>query len=186
MYQRLFPGDHPEVARTMNLVGYWLMLDGDYGAADRAVQTALAMRRRLFDAKHPDIASSLLQLAMLEVATGKFAEAERDARQAREIYTAALSPTHFTAALAASVEGAAFTGLGDYAQAEKLLNDGNAIVSKAPYSFAADRALVRGYLVNLHRAEQRHTSDAHAHAAPIRPQVSAVRETPAREIAASR
>ena len=186
MYQRLFPGDHPDVARTMNLVGYWLMLDGDYGAADRAVQTALAMRRRLFDAKHPDIASSLLQLAMLEVATGKFAEAERDAREAREIYTAAFSPTHLTAALAASVEGAALTGLGDYAQAEKLLNDGNAIVSKAPYSFAADRALVRGYLVNLHRAEQRHASDAHAHTAPNRPQVVAVRETPARETAASR
>jgi serine/threonine-protein kinase len=154
MYQRLFPGDHPDVARMMNLVGYWLMLKGDYGAAGRAVQTALAMRRRLFDAKHPDIASSLLQLAMLEVATGKFAEAKRSAREAREIYTAALSPTHFTAALAACVEGAALTGLGDYAQAEKLLNDGNAIVSKAPYTFAADRALVRGYLVNLHRAEQ--------------------------------
>ncbi|MGC1386641.1 MAG: toll/interleukin-1 receptor domain-containing protein [Steroidobacteraceae bacterium] len=186
MYQRLFPGDHPDVAKTMNMVGYWLTLAGDYGAADRAVQTALAMRRRLFDAKHPDIASSLLQLAMLEVATGKFAEAERDAREAREIYTAALSPTHLTTALAASVEGAALAGLGDYAQAEKLLNDGNAIVSKAPYSSAADRAVVRGYLVTLHRAEQRHTSDAHAHAAPIRPQVSAVRETPAREIAASR
>jgi len=155
MYQRLFPGDNAEVARTMNLVGYWEMLGGDYAAADRAVQAALAMRRRLFDTKHPDIASSLLQLAMLEVATGKFAGAERDARAAREIYTDAFSPTYFAAALAACVEGAALTGLGDYAQAEKLLNESTPIVNKDPYGLAADRALVRGYLLDLHRQQQR-------------------------------
>jgi hypothetical protein len=122
------------------------------------------MRRRLFDTKHPDIASSLLQLAMLEVATGKFAEADRDARAAREIYTDAFSPTHFTAALAACVEGAALTGLGDYAQAEKLLNEGNPIVNKYPYAFAADRALVRGYLQDLHRQQQRLASRRDAEA----------------------
>ncbi len=178
IYQRIFPGDHPEVARTMNRIGFWLTLKGDYAGAERAVQTALLMRRHLFDAKHPDIASSLMHLAILEVAMGNFAEAEGNAREAKEIFTAAISPTHWTTGVAASAEGAALTGLGDYATAEKLLNEGNAIVSKEPDALAAYRTLVRSYLANLHRQEQRHASDAPARATPIRLQVSAL-ETPA-------
>jgi tetratricopeptide (TPR) repeat protein len=157
LYRRLFPGDHPEVARTMNRLGFWQTLNGDYTAAEGEIRTALEMRRRLFNAKHPDIASSLMHLAILQVATGKFADAQRDAREAKEIYAAAWSPTHWTTAVATSAEGAALTGLGDYAQAEKLLNAGNAIVSKDPDALAAYRKLVRGYLLNLHREEQRHS-----------------------------
>ena len=168
IYQRVFPGDHPEVARTMNRIGFWLTLNGDYAGAERAVQTALVMRRRLFDGKHPDIASSLMHLAILEVARGNFAAAERAAQEAKDIFTAAISPTHWTTGVAASVEGAALAGLGDYAKAEKLLNEGIAIVSKEPDALAAYRTLARSYLANLHRQEQRHASDPPAHAAPIR------------------
>jgi Flp pilus assembly protein TadD len=158
----------------MNRIGFWLTLNGDYAGAERAVQTALAMRRRLFDAKHPDIASSLMHLAILQVAMGHFAEAEQTAREAKEIFTAAISPTHWTTGVAVSAEGAALTGLGDYATAEKLLNEGNAIVSKEPDALAAYRTLVRGYLANLHRQEQRHASETPAHATPIRLQLSAL------------
>jgi hypothetical protein len=174
LYRRLFPGDHPEVARTMNRLGFWQTLNGDYTAAEGEIRTALEMRRRLFNAKHPDIASSLMHLAILQVATGKFADAQRDAREAKEIYTAAWSPTHWTTAVATSAEGAALTGLGDYAQAEKLLNAGNAIVSKDPDALAAYRKLVRGYLLNLHREEQRHSygSVNAARATPAYPQAA--------------
>jgi tetratricopeptide (TPR) repeat protein len=162
LYQRVFPGDHPEVARTMNRLGFWRTLNGDYAAAEGEIQTALAMRRRLFTGKHPDIASSLMHLAILQVATGRFTDARRDAREAREIYTAAWSPTHWTTAVAGSAEGAALTGLGEYAQAEQLLNEGNAIVSKDPDALAAYRKLVHGYLMNLHREERRHAYGSHS------------------------
>lgn len=94
--------------------------------------------------------------AILEVATGKYADAARDARQAKEIYAAALSPTHWTTAVAAGAEGAALTGLGDYPHAEKLLRDSDAILSKDPAALAAYRSLIRSYLDNLHSQEQRH------------------------------
>ncbi|HTC43567.1 MAG TPA: toll/interleukin-1 receptor domain-containing protein [Steroidobacteraceae bacterium] len=179
LYQRVFTGDHPEVARTMNRLGFWQILNGEYAAAEGEIQTALAMRRRLFNAKHPDIASSLMHLAILEVATGKFAEAQRDALQAREIYAAAWSPTHWTTAVATSAEGAALTGLGDYGRAEKLLNEGNAIVSKDPDALAAYRKLVRGYLMNLRREEQRHAyaSGNSVRATPGYPQAAAALAT---------
>ncbi len=156
MYQRLFPGDHPEVARIMNREGFWLTLADNYAAADRDLRTALAMRRRLLDKSHPDIAASLAHLAILEVATGKFADAARDAHEAKVIYAAALSPTHWTTAVAAGAEGAALTGLGDYPQAEKLLASSDAILSKDPAALAAYRSLIRSYLDNLHSREQRH------------------------------
>jgi tetratricopeptide (TPR) repeat protein len=156
MYQRLFPGDHPEVARIMNREGFWLTLAGNYAAADRDLRAALDMRRRLLDKSHPDIAASLAHLAILEVATGKFADAARDAHQAKEIYATALSPTHWTTAVAAGAEGAALTGLGDYPHAAKLLMDSDAILSKDPAALAAYRSLIRSYLDNLHSQEQRH------------------------------
>jgi len=156
MYQRLFPGDHPDVARIMNRVGFWLTLAGDYAAADRDLRTALEMRRRLLDKSHPDIAASLAHLAILQIATRKFAEGARTAHEAKEIYSAALSPSHWTTAVAAGAEGAALAGLGNYAQAEKLLTGSDAILSKDPAALAAYRSLIRGYLENLHREEQRH------------------------------
>jgi tetratricopeptide (TPR) repeat protein len=160
MFQRLFPGDHPDVARIMNRVGFWLTLSGDYSAADRDLRAALDMRRRLLDKAHPDIAASLTHLAILEVATGKFAEGARTAHEAKEIYSAALSPSHWTTAVAAGAEGAALTGLGSYVQAEKLLTNSDAILSKDPAALAAYRSLIRTYLENLHRDEQRHAVSA--------------------------
>ena len=166
MYQQLFPGDHPEVARTMNRVAFWLTLAGDYSAADHDVRTALDMRRRLVGPSHPDIASSLINLAILQVATGKFAEAERAGREAKEISASANSPTHWLTAVAASAEGAALTGLGEYGQAEKLLNDSYAILIKDPAALAAYRSLVQGYLDNLHRQQRRHARGAAGNTGP--------------------
>jgi tetratricopeptide (TPR) repeat protein len=177
MYQRLFPGDNPEVARTMNRVGYLQTLSGDYAAAEQNVRTALEMRRRLVGPSHPDIASSLLNLAILQVATGQFAEAERNGRAAKEIYAAALSPTNLVTALAAGAVGAALTGLGDYTQAAKLLDESNAIVSKDPVALSAERSLVRGYLENLHRQQRRTAGRGPGGAAP--PQARARPAAPA-------
>ena len=140
----------------MNRVGFWLTLSGDYTAAERDLRTALDMRRRLLDKSHPDIAASLTHLAILQIATGKFAEGARTAHEAKAIYSAALSPTHWTTAVAAGAEGAALSGLGNYAQADKLLSASDAILSKDPAALAAYRSLIRGYLDTLHREQQRH------------------------------
>ena len=35
IYQRLFPGDHPDVARIMTRLGFFRTLAGDYAVAER-------------------------------------------------------------------------------------------------------------------------------------------------------
>jgi tetratricopeptide (TPR) repeat protein len=151
VYRKLFPGDHPDVAAVTNRIGFWLTLAGDYAAADQHIQEGLAMRRRLFGDTNPNVASSLENLAILQVATHQYSDALVSARSAVDIYTAALSATHWKTAIAESAEGAALTGLGNYPEAEKLLGHSYGILSKEVFAPAAFRSLTQTYLDTLHQ-----------------------------------
>jgi hypothetical protein len=61
--------------------------------------------------------------ANLLLARRDYAGARDAANEARRILVAGLGPTHWQVAMAANVEGAALTGLRDYAAAEPLLVD---------------------------------------------------------------
>jgi tetratricopeptide (TPR) repeat protein len=155
IYRKLFPGDHPDVAAVTNKIGFWLTLGSDFDEADRHIQEGLAMRRRLFGDANPNVASSLENLAILQVATHRYSEALTSARSAAEIFTSALSASHWKTAIAESAEGAALTGLGDYDEAEKLLVHSYGILSKDAFVSAAFTSLTRGYLDTLHRQQRR-------------------------------
>jgi tetratricopeptide (TPR) repeat protein len=155
VYGKLFPGDNPDVAETTNKIGFWLTLAGDYADADRHIREGLAMRRRLFGDTHPNVASSLGNLAILQVATHQYSDALVSARSAADIFTSALSASHWKTAIAESAEGAALTGLGNYPEAEKLLLHADRILSEALFAPAAYRQLTRSYLDTLHRLQRR-------------------------------
>ena len=155
VYRKLYPNDHPDVAAVTNRVGYWLTLAGDYGDAERHIQEGLAMRRRLFGDTNANVASSLEILAILQVATHRYSDALASAHSAADIYTSALSASHWKTAIAESAEGAALTGLGDYPEAEKLLLHSYEILGQdkfVPWTF---RVLTRGYLDTLHQLQRR-------------------------------
>jgi len=152
IYRKLFPGDNPDVARTMNRLGYWYTEKRDYAAADHYLEEALSMRRRLFGKSHPEIASSLLNVAILQVATHKYQEALLSSRAAVEIYTAATSASDSRTALSESVNGAALTGLGEYADAEQHLIHGYTILINDAGALPTERTLARRYLEELYRA----------------------------------
>jgi len=154
IYRKVYPQDHPAVAQELNLIGFWLTMSGDFDEADRDIQEALAMRLRLLGEHSPGVASSQVALATLQVAQRRYPEALESARSATDIYRAALSPTHWRTAVAMSAQGAALTGLGRYAEAEPLLTQSGAILSKdggAPLVF---RTLNERYLETLHRGEE--------------------------------
>jgi hypothetical protein len=140
---------------VLNQIGFWLTMSGDYGEADRDIHEALTMRRRLLGERHPSIASSQIVLATLQVAEHHYPDALESARSATDIYTAALSATHWRTAAAMSAQGAALTGLGRYTEAEPLLTRSEAILSNkdggAPPVF---RTLNERYLNTLHRSER--------------------------------
>jgi tetratricopeptide (TPR) repeat protein len=150
VYRKLFPEDHPDVAAVTNRIGFWLTLAGDYPAADRHIQEGLAMRQRLFGDTNPNVASSLENLAILQVATHQYSDALKTAHSAVDIYTSALSASHWKTAIAESAEGAAQTGLGNYPEAEKLLLHSYGILSKDVFAPAAFRSLTQNYLNTLH------------------------------------
>jgi tetratricopeptide (TPR) repeat protein len=154
VYRKLFPQDHPDVAAVNNRVGFWLTLAGDYPAADRHIQEGLAMRRRLFGSTNPNVASSLENLAILQVATHQYADALASARAAADIYTSALSASHWKTAIAESAEGAALSGLGNYAESETLLLHSYGILSKDADAPAAFRSLTQNYLNTLHQKQR--------------------------------
>jgi len=154
IYQQAYHGDHEKVAAVTNRIGLWLALAGEYGEAERYLQDGLAMRRRLFGDTHPDVASSLENLAILQVATHRYADALISARSAAEIYTSALSATHWKTAIAESAEGAALTGLGNYPDAETLLVRSYAILSKDQFVPASFRSLAQNYMKTLHDRER--------------------------------
>jgi non-specific serine/threonine protein kinase/serine/threonine-protein kinase len=149
IYRRLFPGDHPEVARTMDHVGIWLTFAGDYAGAEPNLREALEMRRRLFGSAHPDIALSLMHVAIQQVATGKYAEALQSAHSAMEMWISVHEPTIWRMVIAESLEGAALTGLGRYAEADKLLVHSTAVLDKESDAQIEYQVLAKGYLDTL-------------------------------------
>ena len=67
---------------------------GDFSAAARHLQDALAIQERELGPAHPDVASTLNNLGVVCERTGDYAEAERCYRRACEIVTAAFPPEH--------------------------------------------------------------------------------------------
>jgi tetratricopeptide (TPR) repeat protein len=151
VYRTLFQGDNPDVAHIMNRLGYLLTEGGDYASAETALRDALSMRRRLFGQAHPEIASSLLHIAILQIAKHQYSEALDSARAARDMYASAFSATNWKTATAESVSGAALMGLGQYAEAEKALVQGSAVLKRDPGALPMYRNLVQHYLGELHR-----------------------------------
>jgi tetratricopeptide (TPR) repeat protein len=154
MYRKLFPGDHPEVARILNRIGFWLIEDKKYAEADVDLHTALAMRERLLSKDHPDVGTSLVHLAILQLAQHEYEDAFKSAHEATRILTAGLSATHWKTAVAQSAEGAALSGLGQYADAEPLLTQGLSVLGKdggAPLQY---RQLAQQYLDQMHIRER--------------------------------
>jgi tetratricopeptide (TPR) repeat protein len=121
MYRRTVGNEHPSVARGMNNLAMWLTESGQYDAAEPMLRTALELRTGLLGPDHPDVAGSMTLLADLLIETGRFVEARELAATAHAICAAALTENHWRTASAASAEGAALTGLRQFAAAESLL-----------------------------------------------------------------
>ncbi|MFM5887862.1 MAG: tetratricopeptide repeat protein, partial [Dolichospermum sp.] len=91
--QRLFTGDHPNVATSLNNLPF-LYDSLKYTAAEPLYIQALEMRQRLFTGDHPDVATSLNNLAGLYNSQGKYTAAEPLYIQALEMCERVLGVNH--------------------------------------------------------------------------------------------
>lgn len=83
--RRLFPGNHPEVASSLNRLAVIHALAGDFRAAEPLFREALAMRERLFAEDDPLVVASLNNLALLLHDQGDYAAAEPLYRRAVDL-----------------------------------------------------------------------------------------------------
>ncbi len=72
----LHPGDHPDVATSLNNLAALYESQGRYEKAEPLFQQALEMTKRLFKGDHPDVATSLNNLAALYNSQGRYEKAE--------------------------------------------------------------------------------------------------------------
>jgi hypothetical protein len=122
------------------------------------------MMRRLAGDQHPDFAWSGLCLATLQIEQHDYSQTLATAREGADIYTSAQSATHWLTAAARSAEGAALTGLGRYAEAEKVLTASHETLSNDEGALPLYRILNQRHLNRLHRREKarRHSTAAGA------------------------
>jgi CHAT domain-containing protein len=90
--EQLYPADkypqgHPDLARSLNNLGFLLSAQGEYAKAEPFLRDALQMRQQLYPADkypqgHPDLARSLNNLGFLLSAQGEYAKAEPFLRDA--------------------------------------------------------------------------------------------------------
>jgi tetratricopeptide (TPR) repeat protein len=143
MRRDLLGNDHPDVAAGAANLALWLIDEKQYEEADRLVNESLASRRKLFGPDNPTVASTLTVRANLYLAQHKFQAATQDAVQSERIIAATLGASHWQMAMANNVHGAALAGLGQYAEAEKLLLGSLKGLDGAPIPHLADKGRQR-------------------------------------------
>ena len=98
MTKRLFVGDHPDVAQSLNSLAFLYNNQGRYSEAEPLYIEALAMIKRLFVGDHPNVVTSLNNLAGLYDSLGRYSEAEPLLIEAFAICDRVLGVNHPTTA----------------------------------------------------------------------------------------
>ncbi len=121
--QRLFPGDHPDVAKSLSTLGIVREDMGRVAEAKAYYQRSLDMRRRLFSGDHEDIASSLNNLAAAYKGLNRHAEAEKLFREALDMRRRLVTGDHPEVATGMANLATTWLQLGRAKEAEPMLRE---------------------------------------------------------------
>jgi tetratricopeptide (TPR) repeat protein len=130
MRRKLLGEDHPNVATTLENLGWVALGHRDYAAAVRLQQEGLAIRTRALGPNHRLVSDSFAALATAEELAGSLDDAEKAQREALRIRREALGNQHLM--VASSLEGLAslLARRGSAAEAETLAVEAVAIVRR--------------------------------------------------------
>jgi tetratricopeptide (TPR) repeat protein len=120
MYQRLYEGDHPDVARSLGNLAVDLRVLGEQGRARELHEQALAMYQRLFEGDHPDVAQSLSDLAFYLGVMGEQERARELNEQALAMYQRLYEGDHPSVADSLNNLADDLRVLGEYGRAREL------------------------------------------------------------------
>jgi CHAT domain-containing protein/Flp pilus assembly protein TadD len=120
MRKRLFSGDHPNVAASLNNLGRFYDSQGRYSEAEPLLQQALEMIKRLFSGDHPDVAVSLNNFASLYDSQGRYEKAEPLHLEALEMFQSLFPGDHPNVAGSLNNLALLYNSQGRYEKAEPL------------------------------------------------------------------
>lgn len=121
--RREFGDEHITIANSLNNLGFVLTDLGRFDEAEPLYQQSLDLRRRLYGPRRIEVTFALNGLARLYLHTDRAAEAETLLRESLDILDETL-PDHWRRGYTQCLLGAALTGLGQWDDAETLLNQG--------------------------------------------------------------
>ncbi|KAF2625654.1 TPR-like protein [Macroventuria anomochaeta] len=110
--------DFTNQAKVALSAGWYLLLTGEYKAAEGFLQMAADTRERVLGPEHPDTLISVSQLGAVLERQGKYEEAETKHRRALEGYEKVLGPEHPDTLASVSQLGAVLERQGKYEEAE--------------------------------------------------------------------
>jgi tetratricopeptide (TPR) repeat protein len=151
-YRKVYPGDNPNTAYSLQNLAGWLLEDEDYATAETLLDEALAMNQRILPADHPDIAITQSGMAALRLETGHPELGLEFASTARESLINSFGADHWRVAWAGALEGASLTRLGSFAAAEPLLLDAHGILDSSLGARQAQLQSTLRYLSELYMA----------------------------------
>ncbi len=154
---RLYGPEHQRVALSLDQLAGHIMLQGRHTEAAPLAEKSLAIRRRLFgSAPHPEVAATLNTLGVLKYSLGDLKQALVYQTESVEINRAVFGNN---AGASASINnlGRFQRDSGDYAAAERNLNEALALRIKAYGPDHTDTAVIRTQLAHLHRMQNRLT-----------------------------
>lgn len=119
--QQAIPGDHPDKARTLAVMGGYHSGRGDLAAAEPFFRQALGMRTATLGAEHPLTLDTLDYLAKVLLELGQLDEAERMFRRVLEAKERLFGDVSPDTAFAQTALGEVLYKLGRQAEAEALI-----------------------------------------------------------------
>ncbi|HKX27286.1 MAG TPA: CHAT domain-containing tetratricopeptide repeat protein [Blastocatellia bacterium] len=144
--------EHPEVARSLNLLGTLYHAQPDYAKAEPIYQRALEIREKALGPEHPEVAQSLTNLAILYNDKFDYAKSESLDRRALEIREKALGPEHPALALSLNNLAVLYLEQEEYAKAEPFFQRALSIREKAFGPEHPEVARTLNNLANLYGA----------------------------------
>lgn len=117
----IYDDDHPEIARSLNSIGWLYRQTTDYSRADSFLTSALFMRKNLYGSSHPDVARSLNDLAVLKQSMGDYAATDTLLQQSIEIRKALSDEPSEAVGIALSNYAALKYGIGEFEAAADLM-----------------------------------------------------------------
>jgi CHAT domain-containing protein/tetratricopeptide (TPR) repeat protein len=129
--REVLPAGHPDIAGSLNNLGFAHSLSRDYVAARRFHEEALAIRRKALPRDHPDLAQSLNNLGLVQRELREYAAARANHEQALAIFRKTRPKDHPDLAISLNNLGNVHEDLREYAAAKKSYEEALAIFRKA-------------------------------------------------------